>query len=87
MAATVPLGVLAFLDQMDFLAYLGCLYVPAQIRCFVVTKLGFAFHAIFGKVIPKYLGRTLITRSLLTFLELNIIFLLKFDSEDKMKIL
>lgn len=30
MAAMVPLGVLAFLDQMDFLAYLGCLVVLAQ---------------------------------------------------------
>lgn len=61
MAAMVPLGVLAFLDQMGFLAYLGCLYVPTQIWRFAVTKPGFAFHAVVGKVTPKYLGRTLIT--------------------------
>lgn len=61
MAAMVPLGVLAFLDQMGFLAYLGCRYVPTRIWCFVVTKLGCTFHAIVGEVTPKYLGRTLIS--------------------------
>lgn len=56
MVAMAPLGVLAFLEQMDFLAYLGSLYVPAQIQCFVVTKPGFALHATVGKVTPKYSG-------------------------------
>lgn len=43
MAAMALLGVVAFLDQMDFLACLGCLYVPTQMGGSVLTKPGFAF--------------------------------------------
>ena len=39
------------------------------------------------KVTPEYLGRTPVTLSLLALLELNVIFSLKFHSEDNMKIL
>lgn len=53
MAAMVPLGVLAFLDQMGFLAYLDCLCVSTQMWCSVVTKPGFAFCDIVGKVTAK----------------------------------
>lgn len=83
MAAMVPLGVLAFLDQMGFLAYLDCLYVPPQMCCSVVTKAGFAFCDFVGEVTAKYLGRIQITLSLLALLELNFLT----HSEDKMKIL
>lgn len=81
MAAMAPLGVVAFLDPMDFLAYLDCLYVPAQMWSSVVTKPGFAFCDIVGEATAKYLGRPQKTLSLL--LELNFLIHL----EDRIKIL
>lgn len=83
MAAMVPLAVVAFLDQMGFLAYLDCLYVPTQIWCLVVTKPGFAFCGIVGEVTAKYLGRAQRILNLLELLEFNFLI----HSEDKMKIL
>lgn len=47
-------------------------------RALVVTKLGFAFLAIGGKVTSNFLGRTLIS---LALLELSFIFLLEFHSD------
>lgn len=77
MAATVPLGALVFLDQTGFLAYLGCLYVPTRIWCFVVTKPGFVFHAVVGKVTPKYFGRTLINSRFISIVRAQYHFLLE----------